>query len=559
MFAHTVYDDVSSVSAADLAQRLVEHSSRRKLSHAIAAHSAAVREVPPESVGALLWDAKTSGSVAPRSALLRDDIVREDTEATGGALLSLSLSADIKFHFARAQQRRFIAVLSSRTVSTELHLSSVDETFFYWMEECYLPRAYHGGQQGVIALQKCILRWALHLFAKKPLMKNISMEAIEVAFPALLAYAPPEREELAKQAAEMLGRGTVIWYGGTLIKQFHESSSIIVCPLLSLREERCAATLLFALANAHQIMTNQVEEASHAARYLLEAYGARHVALSPALTRCLLIATSALAARHPGSGEASMTVQDILGQHFSLLAEASMESVASFIASTAANPPPKVGGLLSQVRNLVRQAMCRRARPLPFHEGTANAQKEAEEDANTFFSDITVLKLHGRSLRSFLTADLDTQLPVPTASSSDCMLRQRLLEWAPKWWNDDPATMHTGSEACETELKINAKTAAAALREPLAGDRALLAVIQHARKRRRGDGAVLTPQAVQAALDEADLRLKRRTFLQLMDKLTLCDGRESRVEAATHFLQQHHVGALHIHRFTEFLTATHDK
>ncbi|KPA82592.1 hypothetical protein ABB37_03618 [Leptomonas pyrrhocoris] len=558
MFTHADCDDVSSISAADLAQRLVEHSSRRRSAHPSATHGAVVREALPGRVKALIWDTKTSGGAAPRSALLRGDVVRVDAEDTGAVLLSLSLSTDVKFRFAQARQRRLLAVLSARSASSSLHLSAVDAAHFYWMDEC-APSVFHSGYEGAFVLQKRLLRWALRAFAQNPLLKNIPMQSIEMAFPALLAYAPREREEVVKQAAEMLGRGTMIWYGGTLIKQFHDSSSLLLFPLLSPREERCAAALLFALANTHQIMPNQLVEASHAARYLVETYGTGHVALSSGLTQSLLTVASALTTLYPNTVTTGKTMQDVCAGCLSLLVQASAENVASFISSGEANPPPKVRGLLSQMRDLVRQTMCRSERLLLRNESAGNAQKEAEEDVNAFFADTAVLKVHRSTLRSLLAAGVDTQLPMSAATSSECASRLRLLEWGPKWWTSDTATRHAKAEAGETELKIDAKTAAAAMRESVAGDHALLAVIQRTRKRRRSDGVWLASQAVQTALEEAGIRLKRRTFLQLMDTLALRDGHKNSVDAATQFLQQQHVDALLIHRFTASFTAMQDK
>ena len=90
---------------------------------------------------------------------------------------------------------------------------------------------------------------------------------------------------------------------------------------------------------------------------------------------------------------------------------------------------------------------------------------------------------------------VDTLLPAWAAASGDVAVRARLLEWVPKWWERD-ATM---------------------LREPTTGDDALLTAIQDARKRCCGAGVQLTSQAVQAALEGVDVRLRRRTFLLLVD------------------------------------------
>ncbi|KAL7701541.1 hypothetical protein NQL31_005103 [Lotmaria passim] len=92
---------------------------------------------------------------------------------------------------------------------------------------------------------------------------------------------------------------------------------------------------------------------------------------------------------------------------------------------------------------------------------------------------------------------VDTLLPAWAAASGDVAVHARLLEWVPKWWERD-ATMP---------------------REPTTGDDALLTAIQDARKRCCGAGVQLTSQAVQAALEEVDVRLRRRTFLLLVDTL----------------------------------------
>jgi hypothetical protein len=560
MFTHITPDDVSGLSAADLAQRLVEHSSRRKSTPASTAHPTLVREDLPGYVSALLWDTKAAGGVAPRSAFVCGDIVQERDDNASNTLLSLSDSADVRFRFAKTRQRRLLAVLSSRCVSPTLRLSAVDATHFYWKDECS-PRLRCGGpRQDALLVQKRILRWALGTFAKNPLLKNITMQTLEMTFPALLAFAPHEREELAKQAAEMLGRGTVIWYGGTLIRQFHDSASLLVFPLLSSREERGAATVLFALASVHQIMATQREEADRAARYLLETYSVRHVAHSAALTRSVLMVASVLATPHSSTTQSGITLQDIAQGYLALLMQAGGERLTFLISSIESNPPSKVSEVLSQVRELTRYALCCSERPLCRHASTAHGQDRAEEDANAFFADPTALRIDTNHLSSTLTAEVDTRLPVTTAvPSREYEARLRLLEWASRWWETDTAAVPAEAAVGETELKISAKMAAAALREPMEGDHALLAVIQHTRKRRRGDGVQLTSQAVQTALEEADVRLKRRTFLQLVDALALSHDRKSRIDAAQHFLEQHHVEELRIRCFTEALAALADK
>ena len=85
----------------------------------------------------------------------------------------------------------------------------------------------------VLILQRRILRRALYAFDRNPLLKNVSLLSVEAANAALLAYMPREHEELAKQAAEIPGRDTVVWCGGTLIRRFRDSASLLVTPPLS--------------------------------------------------------------------------------------------------------------------------------------------------------------------------------------------------------------------------------------------------------------------------------------------------------------------------------------
>ena len=64
-------------------------------------------------------------------------------------------------------------------------------------------------------------------------MKNVPLLSVEAALAALLAYMAREHEELAKQAAEIPGRRTVVWCGGILIRRFRNSASLLVIPPLS--------------------------------------------------------------------------------------------------------------------------------------------------------------------------------------------------------------------------------------------------------------------------------------------------------------------------------------
>ena len=560
MLTHAACDEVSSLAAPDLAQRLAEHSSRRKMAHASVTQHTSVREALPGCVQVLLWDTKLAGGVAPRCALLRNDLVKETTY-DGGALSSLSLSSEVRFHVARRRRRQLLAVLSFRSVAPAPRLSGVDTTHFYWMDECSPAVCVcHEGQQQqrLLILQKRVLRWALYAFNRNPLLKNIPLPSVEAAFPALLAYTPREREELVKQAAEILGRGTVVWYSGTLIRHFSDAASLLVFPLLSPQEERCAAAMLFALANTHQIAVKRLSEVSRAARLLLETYGTQHVALSLTLTQSLLLVASALTVQRRGSMPSGRTMLDLSHGLLALLARADAASLTSLVALTDATPPPPVREVLARMRAVAREAMYNRGRSYSQSVGAVRTrQREAEEeDVTDFFSDTSALKVNAGTLSSCLVAEVDTLLPASAAASGDVAVRARLLEWVPKWWERDATSLHAAAAATgETELRINAKTAATALREPRVGDDALLAVIQDTRKRRRGAGAQLTSHAVQAALDEADVRLRRRTFLLLVDTLALNGDRESRTEAATRFLQRHNVDSLRISRFTASLTA----
>ncbi|KAL7698076.1 hypothetical protein N2W54_007160 [Lotmaria passim] len=113
---------------------------------------------------------------------------------------------------------------------------------FYWMDECSSAVCVcvcvcerDEGQRNlhVLILQRRILRRALYAFDRNPLLKNVSLLSVEAANAALLAYMPREHEELAKQAAEIPGRDTVVWCGGTLIRRFRDSASLLVTPPLS--------------------------------------------------------------------------------------------------------------------------------------------------------------------------------------------------------------------------------------------------------------------------------------------------------------------------------------
>ena len=77
---------------------------------------------------------------------------------------------------------------------------------------------------------------ALYTFNRNLLLKSVPLLSVEAASAALLAYTPREHEELAKQAAEIPGRGTVVWCGGTLIWRFRDAASLLVFPPLSPQE-----------------------------------------------------------------------------------------------------------------------------------------------------------------------------------------------------------------------------------------------------------------------------------------------------------------------------------
>ena len=108
---------------------------------------------------------------------------------------------------------------------------------FYWTDECSSAVCVCVCDEGqrnlpIFILQRRILRRALYAFDGNPLLKNVPLLSVEAASAALLAYMPREHEELAKQAAEIPGRGTVVWCGGTLVRRFRDAASLLVIPLL---------------------------------------------------------------------------------------------------------------------------------------------------------------------------------------------------------------------------------------------------------------------------------------------------------------------------------------
>ncbi|CBZ30558.1 conserved hypothetical protein [Leishmania mexicana MHOM/GT/2001/U1103] len=552
MYTRDVSDRISGISAADLAQRLVEVSSRSNAQDSAFTKNFFQRPLPP-CVSALLWDARFAGAGPPRTALLRGDVVDITSSVSDGSLSCVALSDDVRLRFARSRRRRLTGILSSTAASLPLRMNRVDVTHFYWMDECASGVSYADEPVLSRVLQKRIVQWAVGTFARNPMLRNISLQALEAVFPALLAFSPREREELLKQAAEFLGQGTLIWYGGAIIKQFQESAASLSLSLLTSSEERCSAALLFALATAQEVMGARRADAAQALRFLLEVYGVSSVALSQALTTATLLvsrATVPLCTRRC-LGAASRP-HNLLQPYLFPLSCADVETLPWILHSTHTSS-------LEQHEELVRCAREAAAAVLataaPFTATAAQRRHAHEDDVNAFFSTNHTLQIRRDTLVSHCGSDVPSSLPELTAADSGAVARSRLLEAAPKWWEREANGHNSNVVRDETELKINVKAAAAALREPHGGDHALLAVIHRTRKRQR-NREQLTAQTVEAALEGASIRLKRRAFLQLVDILALNSHGEDRDEKARQYLEQHHVADAQIHDFTTLLSST---
>ncbi|CAM71871.1 conserved hypothetical protein [Leishmania infantum JPCM5] len=552
MYTRDVSDRISGISAADLAQRLVEISARNTAQDDAFTKSVSQRPLP-HCVSALLWDAKCAGAAPPRTALLRGDVVNMTSSVSDATLSCVALSHNVRFRFARSRHRRLTGILSSAAASLPLRICRVGVTHFYWMDECAPGVSYDDESVLSTVLQKRIVQWAVCTFARNPLLRNISLQALEAVFPALLAFSPREREELLKQAAEFLGQGTLIWYGGAMIKQFHESAASLALPLLTSSEERCSAALLFALSTAQEIMGARRADAAQALRFLLEVYGARCVALSPALTTATLLVSRAMVPlctrRCFGAGSRQ---HNLLQPYLFPLSCAAVEALPWILHSTHTSSPELNRELVRRTREAAAAVLTTAA---PFAATTAQKRQTHEDDATAFFCANHALQIRRDTLVAHFSSDVPSSLSALTAADSGVVARSRLLEAAPKWWEQAAKASNSDVSRDEAELKINVKAAAAALREPHGGDHALLAVMHRTRKRQR-NGEQLTAQTVETALEGASIRLNRRALLQLVDILALNAHSEDRHGKARQYLEQHHVAEAQIRDFTMLLSST---
>ncbi|KAG5468088.1 hypothetical protein LSCM4_01177 [Leishmania orientalis] len=549
MYARDVHDRISGISAADLAQRLVERSTRRLAQESVVAGTPS-QWPPPQHVSALLWDAKYAGGAPPRTALLRGDAVEVASCMPDETLSCVALSDDVRFRFARSRRRRLTGILSSTAASSLLRISHVDVTHFYWMDEC-APTVTHG--EGAV-LQKCIVQWAVNAFARNPLLRNISLQTIEAVFPALLAFSRREREDLLEQAAELLGQGTLIWYGSAMIKQFHESAASLTLSLLTSREARNSAALLFALATAHDVMGTRFSDATRAVRFLSEVYGLQTVASSPALTTALLLTLRATAPAYacPGVGKKPHQ-HHLLEPYLFPLSCADAATLHSILHSASISSHEHYRDLLRRVRSAAAAVLTTAPQSTLIATRRTHAH---EDDINAFFAANQALEIQRDTLVAHSRSDVPPSLSKLTAAYSGTAARARLLESAPKWWELQAKAGSSDVAGGETELKIHLKAASAALRESHGSDHALLAAIHRSRKRQRHKEQ-LTSQAVEAALEGASIRLKRRVFLQLVDIMALNADDEERGAKTRQYLEQHHIAETQICDFIALLSSKH--
>ncbi|GET92516.1 hypothetical protein, conserved [Leishmania tarentolae] len=552
MYTCNVSDRISGITAADLAQRLVEVSARNTLQDGAFAKSFSQRPLPHCS-SALVWDAKFAGAVPPRTALLPGDMVEMTSSVPDATLSCVALSDDVRFRFARSRRRRLTGILSARAASLSLRMSRVDVTHFYWMDECAPGVSYVDESVLLSVLQKRIVQWAVQAFARNALLRNISLQTLQGVFPALLAFSPREREEVLKQAAELLGQGTLIWYGGAMIKQFHESAVSLTLSLLTPREERCSAALLFALATGQEIMGGQRADAAQAVRFLLEVYGVRSLAISPALTSAtLLVSRVTVPLCTSGFSGAGSRQQNLLQPYLFLLSCTDAETLSWILQSIDSSSPEGYRELLRRAREAASALLATAA---PSTAAAVQRHHAPEDDINAFFSANCALQIRRDTLVAHSSSDVPSSLHALTEADSGAAARLRLLEAAPKWWEHEATANNSDVARDETELKINVKAAAAALRHPHGGDHALLAVIHRTRKRPRNHEK-LTAQTVEAALEGASIRLRRRAFLQLVDIFALNVDSEGRDGKARQCLRQHHVAEAQIHDFMTLLSST---
>ncbi|KAG5468912.1 hypothetical protein CUR178_01748 [Leishmania enriettii] len=547
MYARDVHDRISGISAADLAQRLVERSTRRLAQERVVDGTPSQWPLP-QRVSALLWDAKYAGGAPPRTALLRGDAVEVASCMRDETLSCVTLSDDVRFRFARSRRRRLTGILSSTSASSLLRISRVDVTHFYWMDEC-APTVTHG--EGAV-LQKCIVQWAVNAFARNPLLRNISLQTIEAVFPALLAFSRGEREDLLKQAAELLGQGTLIWYGSAMIKQFHESAASLTFSLLTSREARNSAALLFALATAHDAMGTRCSDATRAVRFLSEVYGLQTVASSPALTAAMLLTLQATAPVYVCPDVKKKPLRrHLLESYLFPLSCADAATLHSILHTVPFSSQERCRDLARRVRSAAAAVLTTAPQSTLITSRRTHAH---DDDINAFFAANQALEIQRDTLVSHSRSDAPPSLPTLSAVDRGAAARARLLESAPKWWELRAKAGSGDVAGDETELKIHLKAAAAALRESHGSDHALLAAIHRTRKRQRHKEQ-LTSQTVEAALEGASIRLKRRVFLQLVDIMALNADDEEREAKALQYLEQHHIAETQICDFIALLSS----
>ncbi|KAG5468493.1 hypothetical protein LSCM1_02473 [Leishmania martiniquensis] len=551
MYARAVNDHISGISAADLAQRLVETSTRRLAQASVVPDTLPQRPLP-SCVSALLWDAKCSGAGPPRTALLCGDVVDVTSSSLDQTLSCVVLSENVRFRFARSRHRRLTSVLSSAAASSSFRFGRVDVTHFYWMDECAPTVAHAEWSAPWTVLQKRIAEWAVHAFTRNPLLRNISLQTIESVFPALLAFSSHEREDLLKQAAELLGQGTLIWYGSAMIKQFRESATSLRLSLLTPREARGSAALLFALATAQEVVGTQRTEVAWAVRFLSEEYGLRRVASSPALTTALLLALRATAPVYTNTCVRKERRQyHLLQPYLFPLSCTDMATLQSILPSTQFSSQGHYREFVQRLRDVAAAVLT--TAPPSFHIPALRSLAH-KDDVDAFFCANCVLQIHRDTLVAQSCGGVPSSLTTLAAAEPSAAARAQLLETAPKWWELQTKRTISGVARDETALQINVKASAAALREFHGSDHPLLAAIHRTRKRQR-QSEQLTSQTMETALEGASIRLKRRTFLQLVDILALSADDEDRNGKARRYLEQHHVGETQIRAFIKLLSS----
>lgn len=562
MLTSDVVERLSGLSAADLVQRLVDASARRgatlETQRCPAAAVAAALPLPRRSC-AVLWDGKNAGATAPRTALVRGDTVCLTAAVPDAALSTLSLSADVRFRLARSRRRRLTGVLSSRAARPSPLLGRVEAVHFHWMDDCSPSVAYAAGAAPTLALQKRIAQWVVDGFSRNPLLRNIPVQTLLDVFPGLLALTPAEREALLKQAAELLGNGIVIWYGEAMIKQTQEGAAPLSLVLLTAREARCTAAFHFALATGHAIVGARRGDAAHALRYLFESYGATHLAASPALTAAaLLTARATLPMGTQLSTDGGAFVRRAIEPYLFHLARVDDVTLQQFRADLGAAPVGRRAELARRTRETAAAALTAAATPAPRQQSAAQrTDARAEDDVTAFFAADQALRVDGDHLVAHAVIEVPPLLRVATATSETAAARAWLLEAAPECWQRQMVSELPADAPARdaTELRLNVKAAAAALRQlPGTGDGAFLAVMSRARKRQRHVARV-TPHDVRAALEAASIRLKRRAFLQLVDLLALRHDDDDRSAAARQYLEQQHVASSQIEEFSGYLSA----